>query len=130
MNWLFIHQNSPGQYVHLARHLANSGHDVAFIGQNRNFSDTVGDRDISGIRTITYTTPQYASPVHPNLHDTEAGVLNGLAVAELCTELKRQGYVPDLVAGHNGWGKSYTSRTCGRRRHCSVISSSFITRTA
>jgi glycosyltransferase involved in cell wall biosynthesis len=106
MNFIFIHQNAPGQYIHIARHLANAGHNVLFIGQNRNFSDTVGDRDISGIRTITYATPEYASPVHPNLHDTEAGVLNGLAVAQLCAELKRQGYVPDLVAGHNGWGET------------------------
>ncbi len=35
----------------------------------------------------------------------EAAVANGLAVARVCEALKRDGFTPDLIVGHNGWGE-------------------------
>jgi len=32
-------------------------------------------------------------------------VINGLAVARLCEGLKRDGFTPDIVVGHTGWGE-------------------------
>ena len=32
-------------------------------------------------------------------------MMNGLAVARLCEGLKRDGFTPDIVVGHTGWGE-------------------------
>ena len=99
MNFLFIHQNFPGQYVHAARHLAQAGHRVVFLTQE-------GRPQIAGIRKIEYPPPAQVSPAHPYIRELEVAVQNGLAVARLCDQLKRDGFTPDIAAGHNGWGET------------------------
>ena len=98
MRFLFVHQNFPGQYVHVARHLARSGHEMSFITQPRT-------GEIEGVRKIEYRPAQSASGSHAYLHELESSVENGLAVARVCHWLDRDGYVPDIVIGHNGWGE-------------------------
>jgi glycosyltransferase involved in cell wall biosynthesis len=97
MNWVFVHQNFPGQFVHAARHLAASGDRVVFITQP-------GASHLAGVDKIAYA-PVMPPRGHPYLNDLNASVANGIAVAEACDRLRRQGFVPDLVAGHNGWGE-------------------------
>jgi glycosyltransferase involved in cell wall biosynthesis len=98
MKWLFIHQNFPGQYVHVARHLARTGHHVSFITQPR-------AAQIDGVRKIEYRPRPTSSAMHAYLREPESAVLNGLAVASICRSLDREGFVPDIVIGHNGWGE-------------------------
>lgn len=98
MKFLFIHQNMPGQYVHVARHLARAGHEVTFITQPRN-------AQIAGIRKLEYQPALPPSDAHEYVREFENGVANGLAVARLCEWLARDGFVPDIVIGHNGWGE-------------------------
>jgi glycosyltransferase involved in cell wall biosynthesis len=98
MNWLFVHQNFPGQYVHVARHLVRAGHHVSFITQPRT-------TQIEGVRKIEYQPRYPSSATHAYLREPESAVLNGLAVASLCRSLDRDGFVPDIVIGHNGWGE-------------------------
>jgi glycosyltransferase involved in cell wall biosynthesis len=98
MKFLFIHQNIPGQYVHAARHLARAGHEVAFITQPR-------AAEIAGIRKLEYRPVLPDSNAHAYVCELENAVANGLAVAGLCEWLARDGFVPDLVMGHNGWGE-------------------------
>jgi hypothetical protein len=43
--------------------------------------------------------------LHDYLREFDAGVTNGIAVAELCDGLQREGFSPDMVIGHNGWGE-------------------------
>jgi hypothetical protein len=51
VKYLFVHQNFPGQYLHIVQHLAAAKkHDIVFLSepnQNR----------ISGVRTIPYPKP-------------------------------------------------------------------------
>lgn len=100
MNILFVHQNFPGQYLHLARHLgATPGNRVVFITQRK-------DATLPGVRTIVYKPQRGVTRhLHHYLHDTEAGVLNAQAVARIALDLKQSGFVPDLMVGHNGWGE-------------------------
>ena len=100
MKVLFVHQNFPGQYLHLARHFgAQSGHQAVFITQRQ-------DGEIPGVRKIVYkprrtTTPQ----VHHYLRESEAAVLNAQEVARVALDLRKAGFIPDVILGHNGWGE-------------------------
>lgn len=105
MNWLFIHQNFPGQYVHAARHFAAAGDQVVFITQQR-------ERQLDGVRKIVYASPRRPAGLHPFVSEFNTAIENGQAVARICEELKRSGFTPDLVAGHNGWGEILYIKEC------------------
>ena len=100
MNYLFVHQNFPGQYRHLVRHLAaQPGNRVVFLTQHPNVA-------IPGVHSVVYQRQrEVTAGVHHYVRDTEAGVLNAQAVARKALALKRAGFVPDLMLGHNGWGE-------------------------
>ena len=100
MKILFVHQNFPGQYLHLARHLGASGlHEVVFITQRQ-------DAELPGVRKIVYAPARAVTPgIHHYLRETEAGVLNAQNVARVALQLRESGFVPDVVLGHNGWGE-------------------------
>jgi glycosyltransferase involved in cell wall biosynthesis len=105
MNWLFIHQNFPAQFVHAARHLSASGDQVVFITQQK-------ERELPGVRKVVYTPLRRPAGIHPFVLDINTGVENGMAVLQTCEELKRQGFTPDLIAGHNGWGETLFVKEC------------------
>jgi len=100
MKILFAHQNFPGQYLHLARHLsAIPGNEVVFITQRK-------DASLPGVRNVVYRPQRPVSNgVHHYLRETEAGVLNAQEVARIALSLKESGFVPDVMLGHNGWGE-------------------------
>jgi glycosyltransferase involved in cell wall biosynthesis len=98
MNWLFIHQNFPGQYLHVVRHLARAGEEIIGIGQKLSVN-------VDGIRWIQYAPAQPISTAHEYAQEFDLAVQNGLAVARECDKLKTEGFVPDIVIGHNGWGE-------------------------
>src|SRR5690242_21210088 len=77
MNFLFVHQYFPGQYVHLVRHLQEAGHNVIFVTQRRG-------REVPGVRILEYLPLPPSGAIPPHLQEVEMGVMNGLAVARLC----------------------------------------------
>ncbi|MFO1261334.1 MAG: glycosyltransferase family 4 protein [Sphingomonadaceae bacterium] len=101
MIYLFIHQNFPGQYKHLIRHLADDPENtVYFISQpNPNWMQGV-------IKLVYY--PDLASPIqcHRYTVDFEVAVRHGEAVAKSLGMLKAQGVTPDIIIGHSGWGET------------------------
>jgi glycosyltransferase involved in cell wall biosynthesis len=99
---LFIHQNFPAQYRHLAQHLAREpSNRVYFITQPNG-------NDVPGITRLVYAKPpRDPAGCHPFVIDLDEAVRNGLAVADLCRrELRDKGIAPDIVIGHNGWGET------------------------
>ena len=100
MKVLFVHQNFPGQYLHIARYLgAIPGNEVVFITQRT-------DADLPGVRKIVYKPAREVTrDIHHYLRETEAGVLNAQNVARVAMSLKESGFVPDVMLGHNGWGE-------------------------
>lgn len=102
MKVLIAHQNFPGQYLHLARHLgATPGNEVVFITQRK-------DATLPGVRNVVYKPPRSVSPqVHHYLRETEAGIINGQEVARAALTLKESGFTPDVMLGHNGWGETW-----------------------
>jgi glycosyltransferase involved in cell wall biosynthesis len=101
MNFVFIHQNFPGQYRHLARYFADQpGNAVYFITQ-------ANGNAMRGVTKITYRPGFPASSnCHPFAVDTERAIRTGAAVAAACRGLIDQGIHPDFVIGHNGWGET------------------------
>jgi len=100
MKVLFVHQNFPGQYLHLARHFGTQpGHQAVFITQRK-------DHELPGVRKIVYKPRRTITPqVHHYLRESEAAVLNAQEVARVALDLRKAGFIPDVVLGHNGWGE-------------------------
>jgi glycosyltransferase involved in cell wall biosynthesis len=101
MRLLFIHQNCPGQYKHLARHLAaRPGNEVVFITQS-------GKPEVPGVRKVEYAPARRPTKdTHFYIRGLEANVLNGQAVARAAATLKQEGFAPDVVCAHPSWGES------------------------
>ncbi|MCB1759948.1 MAG: glycosyltransferase family 4 protein [Gammaproteobacteria bacterium] len=101
MNLLFVHQNSPGQFKHLAPHLASlPGNQVVFITRP-------GKPDLPGIHKIEYVPRRNPSErTHRYLRLVEEGVLNGQAVARAAVRLSKEGFAPDVIVAHMGWGEA------------------------
>ena len=100
MQILFVHQNCPGQFRHLAPQLARQGHNVVFIGQKNKPTP-------QGVKRLEYEPHRKVTPkIHPYLAGTEAAILNGQAVARLGFSLKANGFTPDVMIGNPGWGET------------------------
>jgi glycosyltransferase involved in cell wall biosynthesis len=98
---LFIHQNFPAQYLHLARRLAaQPGNQVYFITQETN-------NEIPGIHKLVYR-PRLptVSTCHAYTVTFDAAVRTGTTVVDVCRGLRDSGVIPDLVMGHSGWGET------------------------
>jgi len=100
VKYLFVHQNLPGQYLHIVRHLAANGqHDIVFL------SEPNANR-IPGVRTVPYAKPPGAAPeAHVAARELDAAVRRAEMVAHTAANLKRLGFEPDVVIGHHGWGE-------------------------
>jgi glycosyltransferase involved in cell wall biosynthesis len=100
VKYLFVHQNFPGQFLHIVRHLtAQQKHDLVFITEpNRN--------QINGVRKVPYRRPSgAAAQTHPVARDLDAAAHRAAAVGRTAHNLKQLGYVPDIIIGHHGWGE-------------------------
>lgn len=100
MKYLFVHQNFPGQYLNIVRHLAAARkHDIVFLSepnQNR----------INGVRTVPYPKPAPAPPeAHVGAREFDAGLRRAEIVQATASNLKQLGFDPDIIIGHHGWGE-------------------------
>lgn len=104
MRLLIIHQNFPGQFRHMAAEWASRpGYEVIAIGR-----DTApGLPEVTGLKMLRYKPHR---PVQVNQHHylrkMEDAVLHGQAVARVLLDLKRQGFKPDAILAHPGWGET------------------------
>jgi glycosyltransferase involved in cell wall biosynthesis len=98
---LFIHQNFPGQFRHIVKHLATQPeHQVMAIGQPY-------AKGIPEVPHITYKPARKITKgIHHYIAGLESAVLNGQAVTRVLDKLKRQHFIPDVVIGHAGWGET------------------------
>jgi glycosyltransferase involved in cell wall biosynthesis len=101
MRILFLHNHFPGHYQHVAAALAaDSRNQVVFITKDRNGS-------IPGVDKRVFAPARPAeAPTHHYVRPFEDAVLHGQAVYRLCERLKREGFVPDLICSHAGFGPS------------------------
>jgi glycosyltransferase involved in cell wall biosynthesis len=108
VNILFVHQNFPGQYKHLAPAMARQGNTVIGIGEAENIKKK-GTQALSqaGVKVVGYNTPKGASPsTHHYIRGLESGVRRGQAIVRATMQLREQGFIPDIVCAHPGWGEA------------------------
>ena len=91
----------PGQYKHLAPALARDPKNtVAFITKE-------GKPDFPGIMKATYKLSRTVTPnIHQYLNRLEDQVLHGQGVARAAMALRSQGFEPDVICAHTGWGEA------------------------
>ncbi len=105
MKFLFVHQNFPGQYLHIVRSLLadnaarDGAHEIVFMTEpNAN--------NLVGVRKVTYAKPppQQAS-THIDAREFEQAMRRAEAAAVGARQIKALGFKPDIIIGHHGWGE-------------------------
>jgi glycosyltransferase involved in cell wall biosynthesis len=105
VNFLFVHQNFPGQYLHIIRDLLADNekhpgtHEIVFMSEpNQNM--------MRGVRKVTYARPPAISTtVSLDARDFEMAVRRANAAYQGALQIKALGYRPDIIIGHHGWGE-------------------------
>jgi glycosyltransferase involved in cell wall biosynthesis len=82
--------------------LAAQGHEVVALTLQK-----VPETTWQGVRVIPYAVARGTSPtVHPWVADFETKVIRAEAAFRAMLALKAQGFAPDAVIAHPGWGES------------------------
>ena len=100
MKFLLVHQNYPGQFLHIAPVMAQRGHHVVALtaaGNKRSITIDHARYQYSGEK-ITSQTFGIAS------HYAERAT-RGMDAARAATKLKEAGFTPDVIFSHIGWGE-------------------------
>lgn len=100
MRILFVHQNFPGQFPHLAPALAARGHEVLALTDEKN-------QRPSPVRVVKYAAPPAVTLSHPLGRPYAEFAERGWMAARAARALRdRHSYAPDVIVGHTGWGET------------------------
>ncbi len=104
MKILLIHQNFPGQFRQLAPFLIGRGHELKAICSHA--------RPLPWpFEVLRYDAPPAPSGEHAYGSELwQEGLKRAAAVAGLCEQLQRQGWQPDRIGAHTGWGETLAIR--------------------
>lgn len=99
MRILFIHKNFPAQFGTLGVWLAEKkGWDVTFATQREGVKH-------SKVRILPFKDHrQNTKGIHHYVAGLERAVITGQGFVRLAVAMKNQGYKPDIVVAHSGWG--------------------------
>jgi glycosyltransferase involved in cell wall biosynthesis len=105
LKFVFVHQNFPGQFLHIVKHLAKSKqHEIVFITEPN-------DNVLTGIRKVPYMRPPPPrAETHVAARELDAAVRRADAVARTAANLKQLGFQADAIIGHHGWGEMLNLR--------------------
>lgn len=99
MKILFVHQNFPGQFPHLAPALAARGHQVMAMTDEKN-------QRPSPVQVVKYASPPETKVAGLGRTYAEMAERGWLAARGARALRDRHGYAPDLIVGHSGWGET------------------------
>ncbi|MBL4906584.1 MAG: glycosyltransferase family 4 protein [Sneathiella sp.] len=101
MRVLFLHNNFPAQYRHVAAKLGEKKKNKIVFASHR------AVEKIPGVLNVLYKPHREAKPdTHHYLRNSETAVINGQSMFRVCLDLKKKGFTPDLICAHSGWGPS------------------------
>jgi glycosyltransferase involved in cell wall biosynthesis len=103
---LFIHQNLPGQFRHLVFHFAQDPDaEVVAIGEKKRIVANFR-RPLVGVKFYGYDfTPTPRDRMTRDLWTTQNAMRRGRVVAACLKKLAAEGFYPDVIYGHPGWGE-------------------------
>ncbi len=98
---LFVHQNMPGQFRHLAAELAkNPAYRVVFLTRREGVT-------MPNVITARYPLKEAPPPpAEPLVRSIAQSVNFGAAVAKAAVDMANKNIVPDLIIAHPGWGEA------------------------
>lgn len=100
MKILFVHQNFPGQFPHLAPALAARGHEVVALTDEKN-------QRPSPVNTLRYKAPDPVTTSSALGRTYSEFAERGLLAARGARAMRdRHGFTPDVIVGHPGWGET------------------------
>jgi glycosyltransferase involved in cell wall biosynthesis len=91
----------------VATALAKRGHEVVALGVNR-----TPDR-FPGVKHVLYREPTLDKPPHGKhplagaITEVDTKILRGEAAARAMAQIKSEGFEPDVVVAHSGWGEAF-----------------------
>ena len=107
MKILFIHQNFPGQFKFLAPALVQQGHNVQAMTMQKLATDGPGSATAHGVTLIPYEPSMGSTAnIHPWVVDFESKIIRAEGCFRAALKLKAQGFTPDVIIAHPGWGES------------------------
>lgn len=96
---LFIHNGSPGRFMFLNKALGDRGWERAHIG-------APDATDLPGARNFRWKQQRGSTPgIFNPATRAEVDIMRGVFAAQVAQGLKADGFVPDLIVGHPGWGE-------------------------
>jgi glycosyltransferase involved in cell wall biosynthesis len=99
-----LHQNFPGQFLHLSVHLArNLGWRVVGMGDAANIASR---KTLSHITTVGYPHKKIPATGHIYLRDMEDQLRQGQSALRALLRLRERGFTPHIICSHPGWGES------------------------
>ncbi|MDE3080290.1 MAG: glycosyltransferase [Paracoccaceae bacterium] len=101
MNILFVHQNMPGQYREMLRHLGSQRrHRIVFLTQREKVEPVAG---VTVARYRPHHRPGEDAYALSRHFEESMGTALGAMLA--CRKIAAEGFRPDIVIGHAGWGE-------------------------
>src|SRR5574344_1521612 len=99
MNILFLHRSFPAQFKYLASELAkDKNNTVTFVTNSKTF-------EIDGIKKYIYEPDTSGlNTSNPILKGLTDAIAHGKGCAKTLLKLKQNGFSPDIIYGHSGWG--------------------------
>jgi glycosyltransferase involved in cell wall biosynthesis len=107
---LFVHPNFPGQFRRLAARLAHEpGVHVYALGDA---SWMEGTSPVDEVTLWSYPSVSHQeNGIHPHARNFHAAVCRGHQTAQTLITHKRQGFEPDVIVVHPGWGDAFYLKT-------------------
>lgn len=107
MKVLFLHPNQPSQFKLPAIELAKDPNNEVVFLSRKNL-----EIPVPGVKVIGFSEriPPGEKP-HMFTRKFTEGCHRATAVAGACWQLKKQGFTPDVIVAHSGWGDGMYLRT-------------------
>jgi glycosyltransferase involved in cell wall biosynthesis len=106
MNVLFVHNNFPGQYRHIARALARDS-QMRIVAIGSSTAQAVDD-----VKLLKYSLRDVdVSATHPFARRFDIECHRAEQVLYRLSSLAKTGFVPELIMAHPGWGETLPLRT-------------------
>ncbi|CAN4273956.1 RfaG Glycosyltransferase [Methylophilaceae bacterium] len=117
MKILFIHQNFPGQFKHIAPIIAKDPKNQVVAITARTFESN----QWNNIQINTYSHIRApATNLNPWLINLESQVNQGQAVLQIAKAMRESGFYPDIIIAHPAWGESFFIKDVWPNAHLSI----------